>query len=91
MNVAHAFGGKELIKEKNFISINGEEIEYKNSFKKPRKIKLIDLFDLRIATATVEFVHYDQRVESYDFSVFQRQLLEDIYEKLEKLKTNLIK
>ncbi len=28
----------------------------------------------------------DQRVKSYDFSVFERQELEDIYGKLEKVK-----
>ena len=91
MNVVYAFWGKELIKEKNSISITGEEIEYKNSFKNHKKIKISDLLDLRIETAKVEFVHNDQRVESYNFSVFQRQELEDIYKELERIKANLIK
>lgn len=49
-------------------------------------IKINDLLDLRIDTAKVEFVMKDQRVKSYDFSVFERQELEDIYGKLEKVK-----
>lgn len=91
LNVVHGFWGKELIKQKNSISFNGEEIDYKNSYKKPKKIKLNDLLDLRIETGKVEFVMNDQRVQSYDFSVFQRQELEIIYGKLETIKTNLIK
>lgn len=90
LNVIHAFWGKELIKERNSISISGEEIEYKNSFKPPKKIKINDLLDIRIETAKVEFVHNDQRVESYNFPVFQRQELDDIYKELERIKANLI-
>lgn len=90
-NIIYGLIGTELIKEKNFISINGEIIEYKNSFKKPKKIRINDLLDLRIETAKVEFVHNDQRVESYDFSVFQRQELDKIYGELEKMKSDLIK
>jgi hypothetical protein len=91
LNIVHGFFGKELIKEKNYILIDSENIEYKNSSKKSKKIKIDDLLDLRIETAKVEFVHNDQRVESYDFSVFQRQELDNIYGELEKLKANLIK
>ncbi|MDX9880925.1 MAG: hypothetical protein RBS73_02595 [Prolixibacteraceae bacterium] len=91
INVIHGIFGKELIKEKNSISISEDEIEYKNSFKSPQKIKINNLLDLRIETAKVEFVHNDHRVESYDFSVFQRQELEDIYGNLERVKANLIK
>jgi hypothetical protein len=90
LNIVHAFWGKELIKERNFISISEEEIEYKNSFKPSKKIKINDLLDIRIETAKVEFVHNDQRVESYNFSVFRRQELEDIYKELERVKANLI-
>ena len=90
-NIIYGLIGKELIKEKNSISISSEEIEYKNSFKKLKKIKIIDLMDLRIETAKVEFVHNDQRVESYDFSVFQRQELDNIYEEIEMIKANLNK
>lgn len=89
LNIIHSIFGKELVKETNSISIGEDEIEYKNSLKKPRKIKTDDLLDLRIETAKVEFVHNDQRVEFYDFSVFQRQELEDIYKRLEQVKVNL--
>lgn len=90
-NIIYGLIGKELRKEKNFISISSEEIEYKNSFQKPQKIKLSDLWDIRIETAKVEFVMNDQRVKSYDFSVFQEQELEDIYEEFERVKAKLIK
>jgi len=90
-NIIYGLTGTELIKEKNFISIYEDQIEYKNSFKNSKKIKINDLLDLRIETAKVEFVHNDQRVESYDFSVFQRQELDNIYGELEILKSNLIK
>ena len=90
-NFLYGLIGKELIKEKKFILINGNEIEYKNSFRKPKKIKINDLLDLRIETAKVEFVHNDQRLESYDFSVFQRQELDEIYVELEKMKSELVK
>lgn len=79
------------MREKNSISISGEEIEYKNSFKKRKKIKIKDLIDLRIGTAMVEFVNSDQKVQSYNFSVFQREELDDIYKELERIKANLIK
>lgn len=39
----------------------------------------------------VEFVHNDHRVESYDFSVFQRQELNEIYVELEKIESKLAK
>lgn len=90
INVIHSAFGKELIKEKNYISISEEEIEYKNSFKKPRKIKMNDLLDLRIETAKVEFAHNDQRVESYDFSVFHEQEQDTINRELQKIKANLV-
>lgn len=91
LNVIYGFFGKELIKEKNYILIDSENIEYKNSFKRFQKIKTNSLLDLRIETTKVEFVHNDQRVESYDFSVFQREELDSIYSKLEELKANLLK
>ena len=89
-NLIYGLIGTKIIKEKNCISINREEIAFKNSFKRPKKIKINDLLDLRIGTAKVEFVRIDQRVESYDFSVFQKQKLENIYKELESLKSNLI-
>ena len=91
LNIIYSIFEKELFKENNFISIRKEEIEYKNSSKKPRKIKITELMDLRIETAKVEFVRNDQSIESYDFSVFEKQELDTIYEELERIKLNLIK
>lgn len=90
LNILHGLVGKELIKETNHIVISPEEIEYKNSFKKSRKIKVKDLLDVRIETAKVEFVKTDHGVVSYDFSVFQKKELDNICESLEVIKSNLI-
>jgi hypothetical protein len=91
LNVIHSLFGKELIKEVNRLSINSNQIEYKNSFRKPQIIKIENLLDLRIETAKVEFVQNGQRVESYNFSVFQRQELDTIYQELERIKLYLVK
>jgi len=91
LKMVHGFYGKKLIKEKNSIAINAEEIEYKNSFQESIKIPMKDLQDLRIETANVQFVHADQSVASYDFSVFQNKELDAIYTELEKLKVTLLR
>ena len=91
LKMVHGFYGKKLIKEKNSIAISSEEIEYKNSFQESIKIPISDLQDLRIETAKVEFVHTDQSVESYDFSVFENKELDAIYTELEKLKVTLLR
>lgn len=90
MNIIHGLFGKELIKVKNYISIDSKNVEYKNSFRKSKKINLNDLLDLRIETCSVEFVLSDQRVEPYDFSVFQKNEPDAIYKELEMLKAKLI-
>jgi len=90
-SMVYGLFGKELIKEKNLIKISSEEIQYKNSFQKPKKIKLDDLWDIRVETTKVEFVMNDQRVKYYDFSVFQEHELEDIYGKFERVKGKLNK
>lgn len=90
LNIIHGLFGKELIKVKNYISIDSKNVEYKNSFRKSKKINLNDLLDLRIETCSVEFVLSDQRVEPYDFSVFQKNEPDAIYKELEMLKAKLI-
>ncbi|HRX13233.1 MAG TPA: hypothetical protein P5210_16335, partial [Draconibacterium sp.] len=80
---------KNLIKEKNFISFQPDEIEYKNSFRKPQNIKINNLLDLRIETAKVEFVLNNQHIRTYDFSVFEEPDIDRIYKELEKIKASL--
>jgi len=46
--------------------------------------------DLRIETAKVEFVINDQRITTYDFSIFQEHELDKIYNELDKIKASLI-
>jgi hypothetical protein len=90
LNIIYGLIGKELIKEKNYISIYPEEIEFKNSFKKPQNIKINNLLDLRIEKAKVEFVMNDQRITTYDFSIFQEHELNKIHNELDKIKASLI-
>ena len=81
--------GKNLIKEKKIISIQPDEIEYKNSFRKVKIIKINNLLDLRIETAKVEFVLNNQHIRTYDFSVFEESDIDRIYKELEKIKASL--
>lgn len=91
LNIIYSVFGKEILKENNYISIGEENIEYKNSFKKPHNIKRNNLYDLRIETAKVEFVHNDQRVDSYDFSVFKREERGVVCQELERIKLDFVK
>jgi hypothetical protein len=91
LSVIWGLNGQYLIKEKNSISLSKEEIEFKNSFKKSKRIKIKDLLDIRTESGKVEFVLSDQRVKSYDFTVFQEQKLDNIYRELERVKANLVK
>jgi hypothetical protein len=89
-NIVYGIIGKGLLKEENFVSMGEEEIRYKNSFAKPKRIRMSELLDLRMEKARVEFVRKDQRLETWDFSVFQGHEQEMICGELEKIKTNLI-
>ena len=55
-NILFAIIGKSLTKEKNFISISLDIIEFKNSFQKPKKIRLDNILDIRIDSKSIEFV-----------------------------------
>lgn len=89
-NIIYARVGKELIKEKNFIVFKSHEINYKNSFKKPRTILLSDLLDIRLETLKVEFVLKNQQVKAYNYSIFEPKIQEDIYGALQRIRTDLM-
>ncbi len=90
LNIVYGLFGKELRKEKNYISIYTNELEYKNSFKKPQKIEFNNLLDLRIEKANVEFVLKNHHLKKYDFSIFQAHEIDMIYNELEKMKASLV-
>lgn len=88
-NILFAIIGKSLIKEKNFISISLEIIEFKNSFQKPKKIRLDNILDIRIETKIIEFVLIDQQVKTYDFSIFSDGEIKRLFVEIERVKLRL--
>lgn len=90
LSIVFGIIGREIRKERNFISIGPDGMEFKNSYKKPQKVGLNDLLDLRPGNTTVEFVTTDQRVITYDFSVFQALELDKIYEQLGRIRNQLM-
>jgi len=91
LSIIYGIVGKQLIKERNYIRINPGEITYKNSFKKPEMIPVLNLLDLRIETHKLEFVLTDHEIKVYDFSVFDRQACDEIINELKRIKSSLIK
>lgn len=88
-NIIFAIIGKWLIKEMNFISINFDNIEFKNSFQKPKKIQLASIIDFRIGAKNIEFVLNDQQVKRYDFSIFSDEEINRLFDELEKIKSRI--
>ena len=89
LNILFAIIGKWLIKEKNFISINLDTIEFKNSFQKLKKIRIDNILDIRIEAKNIEFVLNDQRVKTYDSSIFSDGEIKRLFDELEKIKLRI--
>lgn len=89
VSILIAIIGKSLTKETNYISINSDIIEYKNSMQKPKQIKLDKLFDVKIDSKKIEFVMTNQQVKIYDFSVFSDIEIERLHDKIEELKSKI--
>lgn len=90
VSVLYAIIGKSLLKEKNFISIGSDLIEFKNSFQNPKKIELDNLLDVRIDSKKVEFVMADQQVKTYDFSIFSGSELKELFNEIGKIKSKIM-
>jgi len=90
-HILYAKIGKELFLETNFISIHDDKIRYKNSFRKPRTIRIADLKDILLDTSFVEFIMRDYKIRWYDFTVFHQPEAERIVEALETIKASLAK
>jgi len=89
LNILFAIIGKWLIKEKNFISISYDNIEFKNSFQKPKKLLLDNMLDIRFETNNIEFVLNDQQVKTYDFSIFSDEEIKRLFDKIKKVKSRI--
>src|SRR5690554_309371 len=89
VSILIAIIGKSLTKETNYISINSDIIEYKNSMQKPKQIKLDKFFDVKINSKKIEFVMTNQQVKIYDFSVFSDIEIERLHDKIEELKSKI--
>lgn len=90
LNILFAIIGKSLTKEKNFISINLDTIEFKNSFQKPKKIRLDNILDIRIDSKIIEFVLIDQQVKTYDFSIFSDGEIKRLFDEIENVKSRIM-
>src|SRR5690554_886035 len=88
-SISLALNGKSLIKERNFISIDSDIIEFKNSFKRPRKFQLTNLLDVRNHSKKIEFVTTDQHVKTYDFSIFSDGEIQQLLDRIEKIKSRI--
>jgi hypothetical protein len=88
-NILIALIGKSLTKEKNFISISPDIIEFKNAFQKPKIVRLNNLLDIRIDSKKIEFVMTDHQVKTYDFSAFSDVEITRLYDEIGKLKSTL--
>ncbi|WP_088653488.1 hypothetical protein [Geofilum rhodophaeum] len=88
-SISLALNGKSLIKERNFISIDSDIIEFKNSFKRPRKLQLTNLLDVRNHSKKIEFVTTDQHVKTYDFSIFSDGEIQQLLDRIEKIKSRI--
>ncbi|MRT92974.1 hypothetical protein [Ancylomarina sp. 16SWW S1-10-2] len=89
-NLGIGFMGKYLHKEHNFITINPEIIEFKNSCQKRKSLLINDLRDIVLESNKVEFFTLDQQVCTYDFSNFTNAEKEDLNDELGKIKNKLI-
>lgn len=89
LSISLALYGKSLTKERNFISIDSDIIEFKNSFKKPKIIQLGNLLDVRIHSNKIEFVNIDQQVNTYDFSIFSDGEIQQLIDEIEKTKSKI--
>lgn len=83
--------GKAFFREKCYIRIGPDEIEYKNSFKKPGKLKIAELLDIRIEREKAEFVLLDHKLFTFGFSVFQTPVADKIKAELERVKTSRVR
>lgn len=90
LSIVNAFIGKYPFKEKNFISIKPEIIEFKNSTQRPKAVLTSNLLDVLIESNKAEFITNEQEVRIYEFSIFPKDKIKKLHVELEKIKTKLI-
>lgn len=89
LNILFAIIGKWLIKEMNFISISSDNIEFKNSFRKPTKLRLDNMLDIRFKAKNIEFILNDQQVKKYDFSIFSDGEIRRLFDEIKRVKSRI--
>lgn len=87
MNLAIAIIGKYYAKESNYITINSENIEFKNTMQKAKTFFLQDLLDIVIEADKAEFITKDHRVGSFDFSVYSDLEKKNLHKELLEIKS----
>lgn len=89
LNILFAINGKCLIKEKNFILISSDNIEFKNSFQKPKKLRLDNMLDIRFEAKNIEFILNDQQLRKYDFTIFSDGEIERLFDEIKSVKSRI--
>lgn len=81
-----AIYGKNLIRESNFISINPQNIAFKNVFQRVIKLEVENLKAIILEKDRVEFVNKEQKRQTYDFSIFSKTEKKTLFAVLNRLK-----
>ncbi len=82
--------GKNLIRVSNSISINPQDIAFKNVSQRGKKLEVDDLYDIILEKDKVEFITKEQNCQVYDFSIYSEIEKKAILRKLNQLKENLV-
>ncbi len=73
ISLISAFTGKVFIKERCYIRIDKDQIEYKNAFRKARTLSKNELLGIRIEPDKIEFVLKDHKLFTFDCSLFKKE------------------
>ncbi|HNW49758.1 MAG TPA: hypothetical protein PKH79_01665 [Prolixibacteraceae bacterium] len=90
-SLVYAMIGKYWAKEKNYIAIGAEQIEFMNLSQKPKVLSIKDLDDIVIEENKAMFVTKDKHFHLYDYSIFNQVQAVIVYKELLKLSLTLVK
>lgn len=81
--------GKNLIKVANYISINPQNIAFKNVSQRAMRLEVSELYDIVLEKERVEFITKKQKCRVYNFSIFTEDEKKALFVVLNKLKGKL--
>lgn len=84
ISLISAYTGKVFIKEKCYIRMDKDQIEFKNAFRKARRFSKNELLGIRNEPGKVEFVLKDHRLLTFDCALFRKEDQETLRNELEK-------